>query len=534
MLSACSAVAQATDCQVADETTMLQGLRMESGSVARQQKRMKTTDAKGLDAKHLLKSLQNVAHNLDTMSTEEVDLALAEAADALATLSPAIQEQVEILQNAVLHAAAAVESCHVQEGVEQRASLWDAAEQQAGEVATCEAELATAVADEAQICSAASVADVQSECACNEATARREDKEELCAAILTAYEFAYCEHNLQCNTYQDCHETETAVYNQVRDDVDADMGPVELEYIAAQQSTCIMGVIQANMLAGEAMDFVAIAACSAVDTSPLLLVYPDLPAAPEACPAATTGSPVCAHAAAYSHVHGGHCAGGWLGGNTMQADADACSAHCRTVANCHYFAFCADSTHAQCTDGSNCALYNEAAGCPDDDNWGAYEAYVNNPLGQDCAPALLGNDDSSSAGVPDGAAAIQFIDLSFGSFGGSGKLTSVSYYVARANQAGMKFQIYRPVSGNTYHLVSESETLASPSTGRDSHTLATPLDYQAGDYIGWVHTGQGTFPFTGAGGSVRWRYGIMPVGSDIDFNGAGTRTYAYRAGLLMC
>jgi len=292
MLSACSAVAQATDCQVADETTMLQGLRMESGSVARQQKRMKTTDAKGLDAKHLLKSLQNVAHNLDTMSTEEVDLALAEAADALATLSPAIQEQVEILQNAVLHAAAAVESCHVQEGVEQRASLWDAAEQQAGEVATCEAELATAVADEAQICSAASVADVQSECACNEATARREDKEELCAALTTAYEFAYCEYNLQCTTFHDCHGTETAVFNQVVNDVQDDMVPIEEEYKAAEQSTCIMTLIQEGMAAG-AIDFVAIAACEDVDTSSLLIVYPDLPATPEACHAATAGSPSC-------------------------------------------------------------------------------------------------------------------------------------------------------------------------------------------------------------------------------------------------
>jgi len=85
--------------------------------------------------------------------------------------------------------------------------------------------------------------------------------------------------------------------------------------------------------------------------------------------------------ATYSHVHGGHCAGGWLGGNTMQANEDECSAHCRTTADCRYFAFCADSTHAQCTDGSNCALYNEEAGCPDDNNWGAYEAYINIPLG---------------------------------------------------------------------------------------------------------------------------------------------------------
>ena len=51
------------------------------------------------------------------------------------------------------------------------------------------------------------------------------------------------------------------------------------------------------------MDFVAIAACSAVDTSSLLLVYPELSAAPEACPGATTGSPPCAAAAWELIVH---------------------------------------------------------------------------------------------------------------------------------------------------------------------------------------------------------------------------------------
>jgi len=257
------------------------------------QKRMKASDTKGLSAQGLVKSLEHVANNFASMSTDDVNAALAAAAEALATLSPAIQEQVGFLQNTVDHAVASVEVCHAESGVEQRAALWEAAEAQAVLSATCEAELATANEDEARICSEASVADVQSGCACDEATARREDKEELCAAILAAYEFAYCEHNLQCGSYHECHETELAVYNSLREDVDNEMGPIELEYIAAQQSTCIMGVIQANMLAGEAIDFGAIAACSAVDTSPLLIVYPDLPAAPDACPGATTGSPPC-------------------------------------------------------------------------------------------------------------------------------------------------------------------------------------------------------------------------------------------------
>ena len=252
------------------------------------QKHMRAADTKGLNAKGLVKSLEHVANNFASMSTDEVNEALAAAAEALATLSPAIQKQVGFLQDTVNHAVAAVEACHGDAGVVQRAGLWEQAEAQAVISATCEAELATAVADEAQICSAVSVADVQSECACNEATARREDKEELCATILTGYEFAYCEHNLQCNTYHGCHQTETAVYNQVRGDVDAEMVPVEEEYIKSEQATCILDLVRAGM-AANAIDNVAIAACSAVDTSSLLLVHPDLPAAPEACPAATTG-----------------------------------------------------------------------------------------------------------------------------------------------------------------------------------------------------------------------------------------------------
>jgi len=138
-------------------------------------------------------------------------------------------------------------------------------------------------------------------------------------------------------------------------------------------------------------------------------------------------------------------------------------------------------------------------------------------------------------GVPDGASAIQFIDLGAGAMPSSGQMQSVRYRVARANQAGLKFQVYRPVSGNTYNLVMESEVLASTEQGSTTtHQLVTALEYQAGDFIGWVHTGQGTFNFHGNSGSVRWKYGIEPVGSDINFNGAGRRTYSYEATLALC
>merc|ERR1719502_105490 len=154
-------------------------------------------------------------------------------------------------------------------------------------------------------------------------------------------------------------------------------------------------------------------------------------------------------------------------------------------------------------------------------------------IGNCNTPAFYGNDGHSTAGNPDGASAIQFIDIGSGPLTGTGTLDAVTFRVNRANQAGLKFQVYRPVSGNTYLLVSESEALPSMG-GITQHTLSNPLAYQDGDYIGWVHTGQGTFPYTTGAGNVRWKYGIEPVGSNINFDGQGARTYAYRATLLTC
>jgi len=155
------------------------------------------------------------------------------------------------------------------------------------------------------------------------------------------------------------------------------------------------------------------------------------------------------------------------------------------------------------------------------------------PISNCNTPAFYGNDGHSNDGGPDGASAIQFVDIGSGPLTGTGTLDSVTFRVSRADQAGLKFQIYRPVGGNVYHLVSESEALASMG-GITQHSLASPLAYQDGDYIGWVHTGQGTFPFTGGGGNVRWKYGIEAVGSDVAFDGQGARIYGYRATLLSC
>ena len=63
-----------------------------------------------------------------------------------------------------------------------------------------------------------------------------------------------------------------------------------------------------------------------------------------------------------------------------------------------------------------------------------------------------GNDPASAGGGPDGPN-YKFIDTGAGAFDTDGELRSVKFYVASVNRAGLKFQVYRPVNGNTYNLV---------------------------------------------------------------------------------
>jgi hypothetical protein len=165
-------------------------------------------------------------------------------------------------------------------------------------------------------------------------------------------------------------------------------------------------------------------------------------------------------------------------------------------------------------------------------NWANAVYQINEPS-RECTQALSGGGIHTE-GVPDGASAIQFIDIGAGAMPGAGQMASVAYSLARANQQGLKFQVYRPAGGNDYDLIMESDALDTSGSGTKRIHLATPLEFQAGDYIGWVHTGQGTFNFRNSGGNVRWKYGIEAVGSRINFNGQGPRVYSYEANVAIC
>ena len=73
------------------------------------------------------------------------------------------------------------------------------------------------------------------------------------------------------------------------------------------------------------------------------------------------------------YKHRGHCADGWMDGNTLVADLNTCAARCRDRASsgCGYIAFASTKTS-----GTNCNLYRRDANCPDDDNFDEYNAYT--------------------------------------------------------------------------------------------------------------------------------------------------------------
>jgi len=143
-----------------------------------------------------------------------------------------------------------------------------------------------------------------------------------------------------------------------------------------------------------------------------------------------------------------------------------------------------------------------------------------------------GDEPANNGGPADGASSIQFIDLGAGAFAQNGHLTAVSFYVARANQAGHKLQIYRHSHGDHYELIAESPPIISPNSDTvQREVFVTPIQFRAGDFFGWSHVDRGTVPFVGGDAVtnvVRWRYGLESIGAQVNFNGVGGRSYAYQ------
>lgn len=123
---------------------------------------------------------------------------------------------------------------------------------------------------------------------------------------------------------------------------------------------------------------------------------------------------------------------------------------------------------------------------------------------------------------------MQFVDTGL-SFPEAGRINSIKFFVAQANQAGFKFQVYRNVAGKIFNKMSETPEIHSPIAGISTvYYLETPLTFEKGDCLGWEHVKQGTLSFTPGGDSqVRWRDGIQENPDDVELDKIQPRTYSY-------
>merc|ERR1719281_994618 len=129
--------------------------------------------------------------------------------------------------------------------------------------------------------------------------------------------------------------------------------------------------------------------------------------------------------------------------------------------------------------------------------------------------------------TPDGATNIEFVDRGAGPFDADGILSGAQFFVQRTGNLGLRFRIYRP-DGNGFSLVGQTEAISMPAGGVQEVTFAEPVQFAAGDYIGWGHDGNGNIPFDGNGGRVSWEYNKNnAVGVSRGFGSGGARTYSY-------
>merc|ERR1740138_1475412 len=140
---------------------------------------------------------------------------------------------------------------------------------------------------------------------------------------------------------------------------------------------------------------------------------------------------------------------------------------------------------------------------------------------------VKGNDLTARA-APDGATNIEFVDRGAGAFNVEGVLSAVRFYVQAAGNKGLRFRVYRPAGGG-FSLVGQTEAIEVPQAGVIQEvSFAEPVEYAAGDFIGWAHDGNGNIPFDNGGGRVSWEYSKnTAVGVTRGFGSGGGRTYSY-------
>jgi len=278
------AFSDSSTCDDADASSLLQ---------ARKLLRVQRTQTE--DANYLLRSMRDVANSFTegsavTMTPADVNAAIGTANTALQTMFPLFQEQHALAQREIGHAMAAVQACHDEHGGDVRARLEQAVATAVVAKDNCEGTLADAIEAEHEACAGQGE---NPNCLCDEARTAITDQTALCAAVTDTYEAIFCEHQVACSSFQQCHAQEMDMYTAVRADIEAAMTSRQEEYRTFMQVDCLMNLITTAMLSGTPINHASLVACDDVNVDHLSINFPQPPAAPADCPRPQSGNPQC-------------------------------------------------------------------------------------------------------------------------------------------------------------------------------------------------------------------------------------------------
>jgi len=256
-----------------------------------------------------------------------------------------------------------------------------------------------------------------------------------------------------------------------------------------------------------------------------LVVEAKVPQPEIAAPPAALKHPQDGH----KFFHDGHCASGWMGGNTVQNTINDCEAECRSRKGCGFFAWAAGDriTH------TNCAVYSLSGGCKDDDAFQGYKAYMismplveSRPTSRQCdiykgdAGRTLGGESHSVV------MALDFTD--------SKANAHQRQWILNIGQqgTGAEHWLYTPASGAIQFGVWNGPQISGVDVSRANHTLATVYDAPSKTYALFI---DGKLAKTRSNVTFNIETSVLAAGdkqnfhSDANFNGciSGVDVYSY-------
>jgi hypothetical protein len=134
----------------------------------------------------------------------------------------------------------------------------------------------------------------QQQAECFAANEDVDSRSALCAAMQDAYEEAFCRTRESCIYHNSCYSHEVEVLNALRPEIETAADARQQQYITAMQAQCLVSLMMDALRNGTPIPDDPLTACADVDASALIVNFPEMPPAPEACPASQATDPPCA------------------------------------------------------------------------------------------------------------------------------------------------------------------------------------------------------------------------------------------------